>query len=41
MEKNIQYKEKYIHIYLIMILLDSTLIMDLIPVTNLNLNIKF
>jgi hypothetical protein len=40
MEKNIQYKEKYIHIYIIMILHNSTLIMHLIPVTNLNLNIK-
>jgi hypothetical protein len=41
MEKNIQYKEKYIHIYIIIILHDITLIMHLIPVTNLNLNIIF
>jgi hypothetical protein len=39
MGKNIQYKEKYIHI--IMIIHDSTLIMHLISVINLNLNIKF
>jgi hypothetical protein len=33
MEKNIQYKEKYIHIYIIIIFHGSTLFMYLIPVT--------